>query len=154
MLLQGVDAIARVLKRAKKEGLKSFGHSYKKSIEGMHIRSFRMSLYREYVPQRSSKPPEFYLAYNCCMSALSKLWASSCDPVGSTPYRQIPSHFLPIAHARFRIIIRMIYRVKITVKGIERGNNYRYIGQAERTLHKHTNIQQFSPHSHLGLHHA
>jgi hypothetical protein len=32
---QGIDAIARVLKRAKKEGLRSFGHSYKKSIEGI-----------------------------------------------------------------------------------------------------------------------
>jgi hypothetical protein len=29
----GIDAIARVLKRAKKEGLHSIGHSYKKSLE-------------------------------------------------------------------------------------------------------------------------
>lgn len=30
---KGIDAIGRVLKKAKKEGLSSFGHSYKKSIE-------------------------------------------------------------------------------------------------------------------------
>ncbi|KAI0684956.1 hypothetical protein BC835DRAFT_1291591 [Cytidiella melzeri] len=30
----GVDAIARVLKRAKKEGMHAFGHSYKKSLDG------------------------------------------------------------------------------------------------------------------------
>ena len=28
--------MARVLKKAKKEGAHSFGHSYKKSIEGVH----------------------------------------------------------------------------------------------------------------------
>jgi len=31
---KGLDAIGRVLQRAKKEGLKNFGHSYKRSIEG------------------------------------------------------------------------------------------------------------------------
>ncbi|KAI0345290.1 aminotransferase [Trametopsis cervina] len=31
---KGIDAIARVLKRAKKEGLHAFGHSYKKSMDG------------------------------------------------------------------------------------------------------------------------
>jgi len=31
---KGIDAIARVLRKAKKEGMRSFGHSYKKSIEG------------------------------------------------------------------------------------------------------------------------
>jgi hypothetical protein len=30
----GIDAIARVLRKVKKEGMRSFGHSYKKSIEG------------------------------------------------------------------------------------------------------------------------
>jgi aspartate/methionine/tyrosine aminotransferase len=30
---KGIDAIARVLKKAKKEGMRAFGHSYKKSIE-------------------------------------------------------------------------------------------------------------------------
>ena len=30
----GIDAMARVLKRAKKEGLHAFGHSYKKSLDG------------------------------------------------------------------------------------------------------------------------
>ena len=33
---KGLDAIARVLKKAKKEGGHAFGHSYKKSIEGSH----------------------------------------------------------------------------------------------------------------------
>ena len=31
--LLGLDAIDRVLKKAKREGMKAFGHSYKKSIE-------------------------------------------------------------------------------------------------------------------------
>jgi len=31
---RGIDAIARVLRKAKKEGMRSFGHSYRKSIEG------------------------------------------------------------------------------------------------------------------------
>ncbi|KZT44563.1 PLP-dependent transferase [Sistotremastrum suecicum HHB10207 ss-3] len=31
---KGIDAIARVLQRAKKEGLGGFGHSYKKSVDG------------------------------------------------------------------------------------------------------------------------
>jgi len=31
---KGIDAIARVLRKVKKEGMHSFGHSYKKSIEG------------------------------------------------------------------------------------------------------------------------
>ncbi|EJD02217.1 aminotransferase [Fomitiporia mediterranea MF3/22] len=31
---KGIDAIDRVLRKAKREGMKSFGHSYKKSIEG------------------------------------------------------------------------------------------------------------------------
>ena len=30
----GLDAMGRVLKKARKEGMKVFGHSYKKSIEG------------------------------------------------------------------------------------------------------------------------
>ncbi|GAW08036.1 pyridoxal phosphate-dependent transferase [Lentinula edodes] len=30
---KGIDAIARVLKKAKKEGMRAFGHSYKKSID-------------------------------------------------------------------------------------------------------------------------
>lgn len=30
----GIDAMARVLKRAKKEGLHAIGHNYKKSIDG------------------------------------------------------------------------------------------------------------------------
>jgi hypothetical protein len=30
----GIDAITRVLHKAKKEGMRSFGHSYRKSIEG------------------------------------------------------------------------------------------------------------------------
>ena len=30
----GIDAIARVLRKAKKEGMRSFGHSYRKSIDG------------------------------------------------------------------------------------------------------------------------
>ncbi|KAI0691366.1 pyridoxal phosphate-dependent transferase [Cytidiella melzeri] len=34
VLNMGVDAIARVLKRAKKEGMHAFGHSYKKSLGG------------------------------------------------------------------------------------------------------------------------
>ncbi|KAI0700627.1 pyridoxal phosphate-dependent transferase [Cytidiella melzeri] len=34
LLDMGVDAIARVLKRAKKEGMHAFGHSYKKSLGG------------------------------------------------------------------------------------------------------------------------
>lgn len=34
---KGIDAIARVLQRAKKEGLKSFGHSYRKSIDGVDL---------------------------------------------------------------------------------------------------------------------
>lgn len=33
---KGLDAIGRVLKKAKKEGGHAFGHSYKKSIEGVH----------------------------------------------------------------------------------------------------------------------
>ena len=31
---KGIDAMARVLKRAKKEGMQAFGHSYKKSLDG------------------------------------------------------------------------------------------------------------------------
>jgi len=31
---KGIDAIARVLKRAKQDGLDSFGHSYKKAVAG------------------------------------------------------------------------------------------------------------------------
>ncbi|KAL0061454.1 hypothetical protein AAF712_011677 [Marasmius tenuissimus] len=31
---KGLDAMARVLKKAKKEGMKGFGHNYKKSIDG------------------------------------------------------------------------------------------------------------------------
>ncbi|KAH9060111.1 pyridoxal phosphate-dependent transferase [Lactarius vividus] len=31
---KGIDAIARVLRKAKKEGMRSFGHSYRKSIDG------------------------------------------------------------------------------------------------------------------------
>ncbi|KAI3619339.1 Aspartate aminotransferase family protein [Moniliophthora roreri] len=31
---KGLDAMARVLKKAKKEGMKGFGHSYKKSLDG------------------------------------------------------------------------------------------------------------------------
>ena len=34
VLDQGIDAMARVLKRAKKDGMQSFGHSYKKSMDG------------------------------------------------------------------------------------------------------------------------
>ncbi|KAJ3530042.1 hypothetical protein NM688_g7768 [Phlebia brevispora] len=30
---QGIDAIARVLNRAKKEGMQVFGHNYKKSLD-------------------------------------------------------------------------------------------------------------------------
>lgn len=30
---KGIDAMARVLKRAKKEGMRNFGHNYKKSID-------------------------------------------------------------------------------------------------------------------------
>jgi hypothetical protein len=30
----GIDAMARVLRKAKKEGMRSFGHSYRRSIEG------------------------------------------------------------------------------------------------------------------------
>ena len=30
---KGIDAMARVLKRAKKEGMHGFGHNYKKSID-------------------------------------------------------------------------------------------------------------------------
>ena len=30
----GLDAIGRVLSKARKEGMDSFGHSYKKSVEG------------------------------------------------------------------------------------------------------------------------
>ncbi|KAI0748514.1 aminotransferase [Daedaleopsis nitida] len=33
---KGLDAIGRVLKKAKREGAGAFGHSYKKSIEGVH----------------------------------------------------------------------------------------------------------------------
>ncbi|CDO73596.1 hypothetical protein BN946_scf185014.g66 [Trametes cinnabarina] len=33
---KGLDAIGRVLKKAKKEGGSAFGHSYKKSIDGIH----------------------------------------------------------------------------------------------------------------------
>ena len=29
----GIDAIERVLRRAKREGMKGFGHNYKRSIE-------------------------------------------------------------------------------------------------------------------------
>nr|GAT49409.1 aminotransferase [Mycena chlorophos] len=32
---KGLDAFERVLKKAKKEGMKAFGHSYKKSLEGV-----------------------------------------------------------------------------------------------------------------------
>ena len=31
---KGLDAIGRLLRRAKKEGVREFGHGYKKSIEG------------------------------------------------------------------------------------------------------------------------
>ncbi len=31
---KGIDAMARVLKRAKKEGMHGFGHNYKKSMDG------------------------------------------------------------------------------------------------------------------------
>lgn len=31
---KGIDAMARVLKRAKKEGMQSFGHNYRKSWDG------------------------------------------------------------------------------------------------------------------------
>ena len=31
---KGIDAMARVLKRAKRDGMQSFGHSYKKSMDG------------------------------------------------------------------------------------------------------------------------
>ncbi|KAH9011613.1 pyridoxal phosphate-dependent transferase [Lactarius pseudohatsudake] len=31
---KGIDAIARVLRKAKKEGMRSFGHSYRRSIDG------------------------------------------------------------------------------------------------------------------------
>jgi len=42
---KGIDAIARVLKRAKKEGLKLFGHSYKKSMEvGVQFESSKQNL--------------------------------------------------------------------------------------------------------------
>jgi hypothetical protein len=30
----GLDAMGRVLKKAKKEGMKAFGHSYRKSLDG------------------------------------------------------------------------------------------------------------------------
>ena len=32
----GLEAIGRVLKKAKREGAHAFGHSYKKSVEGVH----------------------------------------------------------------------------------------------------------------------
>lgn len=31
----GIDAMERVLRRAKKEGMDSFGHSYRKSVDGV-----------------------------------------------------------------------------------------------------------------------
>ena len=34
---KGLDAFARVLKKAKKEGMKGFGHNYKKSIDGSEL---------------------------------------------------------------------------------------------------------------------
>ncbi|KIY71062.1 PLP-dependent transferase [Cylindrobasidium torrendii FP15055 ss-10] len=34
----GLDAIERVLRKAKKEGMSSFGHSYKKSVDGSFVR--------------------------------------------------------------------------------------------------------------------
>ena len=34
-ILIGINAIARMLRRVKKEGMRSFGHSYRRSIEGV-----------------------------------------------------------------------------------------------------------------------
>jgi len=36
---KGIDAMARVLKKAKKEGMRAFGHSYKKSIDEPHMKT-------------------------------------------------------------------------------------------------------------------
>ncbi|KAK7040913.1 hypothetical protein VNI00_009509 [Paramarasmius palmivorus] len=36
---KGLDAMGRVLKKAKKEGMKAFGHSYKKSLDGSESQS-------------------------------------------------------------------------------------------------------------------
>jgi hypothetical protein len=34
---KGLDAIGRLLRKAKKEGIRGFGHGYKKSLDGLTV---------------------------------------------------------------------------------------------------------------------